>query len=206
MVLVVGPELVPFDADKNLICGSSPFFEAAFNGRFKESSGLIELEEDDVDVFEHFMQWLHSREIDIAQVSDRKRRFTHLSRLYVFADKYGIVRLKNHVMTMLFDTIKHPEGTYRTGEPGSHCIRIETLDYVYYNTVRGSLLRKFIAAICVWCFSLENLEREDLWTHLLSCPELAMDLGINLAQRANNWSDPLVDIKSFLERVPKGKV
>ncbi|KAI4248718.1 MAG: hypothetical protein L6R42_009174 [Xanthoria sp. 1 TBL-2021] len=147
VVLVVGPELVPFDADKNLICGSSRFFEAAFNGRFKESSGLIELEEDDVDVFEHFMQWLHSREIDIAQVSDRKRRFTQLSRLYVFADKYGIVRLKNHVMTMLFDTIKHPERTYRTGEPGSHCIRIETMDYVYYNTVRGSLLRKFIAAI-----------------------------------------------------------
>ncbi|KAI4246859.1 MAG: hypothetical protein L6R42_009785 [Xanthoria sp. 1 TBL-2021] len=209
--LEVGPERVPFQVHKNLLCDCSPFFEAAFNGHFKEKCGSMELKEDDVDAFEYFMQWLYRRKINVTQIGDPDyfaRRYTQLSRLYTLADKYGVALFKNHIMTLLFDTVKHPGGKYRQGEPAfRHYLPMWAVQHVYANTVEGSPIRKFLAAVSVWPCRLDNFELKESWRLFALCPEFMEDLGVNLAQRANERDDPLLtSMESFMEPVPSRKV
>ncbi|KAL8850437.1 MAG: hypothetical protein Q9221_004579 [Calogaya cf. arnoldii] len=120
--LEVGPDAVPFFVHKSVLCDSSPFFNAAFNGQFQEKVGSMELKEDTVETVERFIYWLYKGDIKITRIGDPnyfQRRYTELSQLYFFADKCGVIPLKNLIMTMLFDTIMDPEGKYRIQEKGS---------------------------------------------------------------------------------------
>ncbi|KAL8684761.1 MAG: hypothetical protein Q9224_006148 [Gallowayella concinna] len=208
VTLEVGHEGDKFHVHKSLICHVSPFFVAALNGPFKESSGSMELGEDEVDTIEHLIQWLYGGEIDIAPLADPQcfeSRYTKLTRLYILADKYDIVSLKNDVMHLLFATIKQPDGTFRRllgANSGRVRPSTDKIIYVYANTVRGSLLRKFLISYWAWHRGLSALEDEETWDKLEPCPEFAFEMARALASLANGRPDPLLDITNFFEPTP----
>ncbi|KAL8799083.1 MAG: hypothetical protein Q9223_007688 [Gallowayella weberi] len=198
VTLEVGHEGAKFHTHKSLLCHVSPFFDAAFNGPFKESSGSMKINEDEADTFERFVQWIYRGEVDVTPLNDPlcfESRYTQLTALYVLADKYDIASLKNDVMRLLFATIQHPESKSRKPK---HLFTVNII-YVYANTVRGSLLRKFMASYWAWHRSLAALEDESTWESLDSCSDFAFDMARALASRANGRPDPLLDDTNFLE-------
>lgn len=132
----------------------------------------------------------------------RRVAIYELTSLYVLADQYDMVSLKQYAMRMLFDTIKRSDGSFWQDEHvrpySSHII------YVYENTVRGSPLRKFVAAHWAWHRSLASLADEKSWERLAPCPEFAFDMARLLASRAIGGPDPLLDITPFLNSTQDG--
>ncbi|KAL8658791.1 MAG: hypothetical protein Q9226_000773 [Calogaya cf. arnoldii] len=191
--------------DDNVSFRNNPVvsLEAAFNGQFQEKTGSMELKEDTVENVERFIYWLYKGDIKITRIGDPNYfhcRYIQLSQLYFFADKCGVIPLKNHIMTMLFDTIKDPEGRYRRPEKGcSMVISMSLVEEIYDNTVESSHLRKFVAATKIWPFNLTHLQRKSQWVEYNTRSEFVMDVGVALAQRASNLADPFTNIKSFLE-------
>ncbi|KAL8793979.1 MAG: hypothetical protein Q9182_007643, partial [Xanthomendoza sp. 2 TL-2023] len=194
VTLEVGHQGTKFHAHKSLLCHISPFFEAAFNGPFKENSGSMELKEDEADTFELFIQWVYHGEVDMTPLNDPlwpESCYTQLTDLYVLADKYDIASLKNHVVRLLFATIQQYDGNSRPSR--------FNIVHVYANTVRGSPLRKFVVSYWAWYKGLPALEIESTWEGLDACPEFAFDMARALASLIEGRQNPLLDITNFLE-------
>lgn len=69
--MLVGPDRTLFSVHKDLICHHSPYFDAAFNGPFKESSdGQITLEEAAPFTFGLFLHWLYTGLVPFAKDAD----------------------------------------------------------------------------------------------------------------------------------------
>ncbi|KAL8761613.1 MAG: hypothetical protein Q9184_002288, partial [Pyrenodesmia sp. 2 TL-2023] len=106
----VGPKKTRVDVHRRQLCETSPFFEAAFNRHFREKVGTMNLVEDDLHAFEHFVQWAYERDMDIPLEDDKDRfmaRMRELIEVHLLADKYDIPALKNHIIQILFDAVKH---------------------------------------------------------------------------------------------------
>lgn len=112
--LKVGHKETRFHVHQNLLCHASSFFEAALTGKFKESSGFMELVEDDADTFENLLEWLYRRKFETlsdveatlpsfqmllsiddvdtrwAIIKKHEHHYIKLTQLYIFADKYDI--------------------------------------------------------------------------------------------------------------------
>ncbi|KAL8898245.1 MAG: hypothetical protein Q9192_002166 [Flavoplaca navasiana] len=207
VTLLVGPDRLSFHVHRNLLCENSPFFAAAFNGSFKESSGLMELIEDSADAFERFVQWLYRRKFTISPVGDAqctKQRYQQLVRVYIVADKFDVPLLKDHVIVLFFDSIRYPNGQFRLKATAHHdfCPRTNIVKLVYTNTAKGSPLRKFLAAFYAWHYSITSFEDETFWDFYSDNLDFIKDVSMNLARRANNRSDPLKDMSNFMEPLP----
>ncbi|KAL9033026.1 MAG: hypothetical protein Q9180_006168 [Flavoplaca navasiana] len=204
VTLFVGPDRLSFHVHRNLLCENSPFFAAAFNGSFKESSGSMELIEDNADAFERFVQWLYRRKFTISPVGDAlctKQRYQQLVRVYIVADKFDIPLLKDHVIVLFFDSIRYPNGQFRPQTTAHHdfCPRTDIVKLVYTNTAKGSPLRKFLAAFYAWHYATTVFEGDTFWDFFSDNLDFIKDVSMNLAQRANNRSNPLNDISNFME-------
>ena len=90
--ILVGPNQKDFAIHRNLICQLSGFFDAAFNGSFSEaSSGVIELYEEDPDLFELVYKWCYMK--DTAQYNDGQSIMCgaeQIVRLWVLGDRYDM--------------------------------------------------------------------------------------------------------------------
>lgn len=61
----MGEDLQDFGVHKSLICHHSPYFKAAFNSGFEETTtGIIKLPDVKVEVFELFFHWLYTQRIN----------------------------------------------------------------------------------------------------------------------------------------------
>jgi len=104
VTLLLGKAKVPFHVHLKTLCDASPVFNAAFNGGFSENSKRsMKLPEDDPEVFERLVEWLYCKVFDLPHFVRKARDdaqiiYMHLARLYVAADKYGIIGLKNEVV------------------------------------------------------------------------------------------------------------
>ncbi|KAH0287928.1 hypothetical protein KCU62_g5576, partial [Aureobasidium sp. EXF-3399] len=93
-----------FNLPKQLLCESSTYFEAALNNGFAETATQkITLDDDDdhPEIFRTYAAWLFERELSqesIGEVADVEH---HLFFVYIFADKRGIRRLANDVVTKM---------------------------------------------------------------------------------------------------------
>jgi len=64
VTILVGPEAKAFSLSKKILCSSSAYFAAAFEGNFQEGiTQTLNLEEDDVDSFELLIQYIYTREV-----------------------------------------------------------------------------------------------------------------------------------------------
>jgi hypothetical protein len=59
-VVLVGPEKHRFDLHRGLLCKTSDFFKAAFEGKFMEAEGTLALPEQDPGLFKYFIHWLYT--------------------------------------------------------------------------------------------------------------------------------------------------
>lgn len=156
----------------------------------------MDLPEDDPEAFERLVQWLYTKSFDIPpfkgdDCDDDQLVLTYLARLYVAADKYGIVGLKNDVIDHWF-----------TAKEDSQVPDAELLKYVYANTTAKSKLRDLIVAEYVWELGFEWYRDDDSKKALCDLPEFAADLAIALATSMDNndaESPFLLDSSQFHE-------
>ncbi|THX96306.1 hypothetical protein D6D03_08818 [Aureobasidium pullulans] len=90
-----------FYLHKKLLCDSSSYFKAALNNGFAETtSQKITLDDEDPAVFRTFASWLYHPIIVLPSDGTDIQEECFL-KLYLFADKRGIVNLANDTITML---------------------------------------------------------------------------------------------------------
>ncbi|KAG9843203.1 hypothetical protein KCU98_g7956, partial [Aureobasidium melanogenum] len=93
---------VVFNLPKELLCKPSTYFTAALNNGFSETTTQrIVLDDDDPDIFRTYAVWLFQEELKRDCLDEVCKVQRHLFHLYIFADKRGIVKLANDVVTMM---------------------------------------------------------------------------------------------------------
>jgi len=86
-------QAVDFSVHKSVLCQSSPFFEAAVEKDWQEKkNNLIELPEDEPEVFEEYFAWLYSkshvsRSGKSTPINEINADFEHMRKLWMFGDK-----------------------------------------------------------------------------------------------------------------------
>ncbi|THX13826.1 hypothetical protein D6D13_03412 [Aureobasidium pullulans] len=101
--IIVGPpgNTQTFNIHKKLLCDASSYFKAALNNGFAETtSQKITLDDEDPAVFRTFASWLYHPSI-VLPIEHLNVQEKHLLKLYLFADKRGIVNLANDTITIL---------------------------------------------------------------------------------------------------------
>ncbi|KAL8994457.1 MAG: hypothetical protein Q9169_005581 [Polycauliona sp. 2 TL-2023] len=193
---------------KNLLCEHCSSFSEASNGSFEESGGSMELLKDDVHAFDCLIQWCYGKDFrsnlsPIGNIRLTTKRYVQLVRFYVLADKVCIPLLKNHVMNLLLETSTYPDNTSSKSAPDDdehRGVSIPVAGLAYSYTLKGSPLRKFMAAFFAWRHSSLAFENEKLWDRLSDEPELTRDVVINLGKRLNLRKNPFPDTdNNFLE-------
>ena len=96
-----------------------------------------------------------------------------LSSLYVAADKFGIIQLKNEIIDTFFNTAK--------GET-THPPEDEVIKHIYSNTTAGAGLRALMVEMHVWLVNPKWL-LEASENFLRSLPEFAIDIVPRMASR-----------------------
>ena len=92
MTVYVSPERYPFYFHKGRLCQHSSFFEKAFYGSFKEATpGSMYMEEDGVDEFKLFEEWLYTDEFSYPKDSDNPSLL--LVKVFCFVEKVEIANL-----------------------------------------------------------------------------------------------------------------
>jgi hypothetical protein len=94
VIVYVGPEQYPFYFHKGRLCQHSSFFEKAFRGSFQEATtGSMYLEEDSVDEFKVFEEWLYTEKFNYPEDSDNSSLL--LMKVFCFAGKFWSSTLQN---------------------------------------------------------------------------------------------------------------
>jgi len=100
----VGAEKRSFSIHKNLLCNAAPYFKAALDGGFAESkSQVLELPEDDEEVFERFVLWLYTNKLLEENQTMEDVSWEILLGLYIFGEARGISGLQNEVIDTFID-------------------------------------------------------------------------------------------------------
>ena len=100
--MFISPEHYPFHLQKGRLCQHSCFFEKAFHGSFEEATtGSIYLEEDGVDEFKLFEEWLYSQKLSYPRGSVDPGLL--LVKLFCFAERVGISKLQNATLDAIRD-------------------------------------------------------------------------------------------------------
>ena len=120
MTVYVGPEHYPFYLHKGRLCQHSSVFEKEFHGSFEEATtGSMYLEEDGVDEFKLFEEWLYSEKFSYPKDSDDPSLL--LMKVFCFAEKIGVSNLQNATLDAIRErateqqvSLKTPNSTYET--------------------------------------------------------------------------------------------
>ena len=141
--MLVGPDKVKWALPENVLCSCSDFFKQALRGQFKESSGHIELPEDDPVAFEHFIRSVYSvhmgnqpeaqlRELPTSQVID----------VYLLAYKYLNVIFQDASIGVVWRDLK------------ADCLKSRSEYYsivdVFAKTLKSSKMRLLLARSFVY--------------------------------------------------------
>lgn len=92
-------EVQTFSVHKEIICNYSDYFRAACTGEFLEAkSGRVRLPEDHAELFDLFVQWVYSQNLEQVLAQATRPLWTTLVELYILADKLRALTLKNTIM------------------------------------------------------------------------------------------------------------
>lgn len=127
---------------KDFLCYYSPFFDAAFNGGFQESSTQhLDLPDVCPKVFDAFVNWLYSQ--NVASESKAKSQLALFVDLWLLGDRLLIPKLQNQAL-VAFDKLRVSLWTRH----------VAVYSRIYENTVHGSPLRRYITQIAASGFSI----------------------------------------------------
>ncbi|KAF2499044.1 hypothetical protein BU16DRAFT_523640 [Lophium mytilinum] len=110
VTVTVGPNGTPFNFHRGLLCRCSGFFRGAFKGSFKEAGDRsVHLDDVSVLTMQQFMQWIYNSAFltgpaTIASFNGPSHELLtpdEMLDLYVFADRYEIVTLRNDIVYAL---------------------------------------------------------------------------------------------------------
>jgi len=94
-----------FNIHKKLLCDSSSYFEAALNNGFAETlNQTIKLDDEEPAIIRTFFLWLYGGRLSLDMLRRDlwgDRVIEHMFKLYIFADKRGVINLANDTITML---------------------------------------------------------------------------------------------------------
>jgi hypothetical protein len=95
---------------KDFICYYSPFFDAAFNGNFKEGeTHTIEFDDVDVTAFGVLSEWLYTQKL--ANLEGELPDLATLGRIWILGDRFLIPKLQNMAMDAICDKLYKGELT-----------------------------------------------------------------------------------------------
>lgn len=129
--ILVGPKKTAYKVPEGLLTMHSPVFERMCSAPFLESTQrVINLPEDEPDVFDYFFDWIHSVTPQVGFENGAEAVF-HLA---IFAEKYQICHLKNQ----LSDIIQKAWN--------QEILNSKTVNQVYSNVPDGAIIRQ----LCSW--------------------------------------------------------
>ena len=142
VTLKVSPTKQIFVFHKKLLCHISAHFDAAFNGGFRESNGVMELEHEDVETFQIFFRWIHGAPFFDSEytVDNFNPRSRLIYQLYILGNARQIPSLCNAAVDALIDGVVKTNGIPVHGAAA---------ELVYNNTPESSKLRKLMVDFCV---------------------------------------------------------
>lgn len=168
MAVYVGYDKRPFQIHKQLLCSKSTYFKAAFEGSFKEASEKkLHLLDEDPDIFQFYAIWIYNPNLEICGNNGEEMDINVCCRLYILADKLGSQDLQNTVMDVMHKNIT---GSFTD-------LKSETVNFVYNNTLPGSVLRDILVHALAWEMTAEqhpdliNAVPEFLFAALKICTE-----------------------------------
>ena len=100
------------------------------------------------------------------------KRYMHAIRLFVFADKYNVCKLKSNVIKALLEDFRGPESS----PP------ISAVTYAYKHTAQGSGLRRLLADFQVWV-DFEWFEIPEVQAYLRLQSDFAVDINVSFAKK-----------------------
>ena len=176
VTLLVGAEETSFSVHMDMLCKVSHFFRSAFMGAGSYAETVdrsIRLPEEDSDTIDRMVQWLYfkkfpfDRKAILKTAKDAHQTYMQLVTLYVAADKYGIVRLKNDIIDRLFKINCRDD---------SHLPLDDVVAYVYSNTTAVSGLRRLFAALHVWRVKCRWFTNSEAQVFMRTIPDFAGDI------------------------------
>ena len=173
-----GKKKTAFQVHEDLLCAHPSFFGAAFTSQRKESKDReMELPSDDPGTIEEFIAWLYTQkyELEIVRKGDR-HWMQKAAELYILADKYNVILLKNAICIALVN---------RHNTPGVPLPARRQVAYVYKNTSAGSQLRTLLSDWYAWSVALSWFVQDPIKAWLLCHPEFAVYLLASMSQRGS---------------------
>ena len=146
VLLVVGRDKTQISVHENVLFEASPVFKAAFTSRFKESSERsIYLPDDHAILLDILIQSLYAPESRLDEIDITMGLF----RLYVLADKYDIVKVKNKICEEVHLSLVHQQSLSARGiryfVPRNPVVKL-----VYENTTSTAPMRRLLVDWFAW--------------------------------------------------------
>lgn len=150
MKIEIGVSKTPFDVHLELLCTCSPYFESLFQHRYDLvlADEVISFPTEDPQVFAQLNFWMYRGEGCIVLLEGKKVDF--LTRLWILAGDFKMAKLQNSVMVVC----KRKAETSPVGLMG-----VDTINYIYSNTLAQSPMRRLAVDIWVRSSSTECFEK-----------------------------------------------
>ena len=166
VLLVVGEEKIELSVHENVLFEASPVFKTAFTSKYKEGSERsIYLPDDNADLMDALIQDLYAPQSALREICSTMEYL----RLYVLADKYDIVQVKNRICDWLVSNLR--------GLPPS----ASEIEYAYENATSERPIRRVLVDWFIWRTDAIWFNKEENRRWLTSVPEFAVDLCAGLA-------------------------
>lgn len=161
VLLVVGKEDIKISVHENVLFEASPVLKTIFTSKFNEGSERsIYLPDDDADLMDALIQNLYAPQSGFSDM----RSTMELLRVYVLADKYNVVSVKNRVCERCLSTLETQPPTE------------SEVEFVYENTTSKTAMRKLLVDWLAWAADPTWFSKESNCSWLLSVPQVAVDM------------------------------
>ena len=204
VLLVVGRKKTEISVHENVLFEASPVFKTAFTSSFRESSERsIYLPDDSATIMDMLVQYLYAPESRLTIIGTIMQSL----RLYVLADKYDIVKVKNKICEDVQLWLVYQRSLSATGKQCSARPPKSAVKFVYENTTSKTPMRRLLVDWFVWGVDLAWFNNEENRSWLLSVPEFAVDVCAVLSKDSDKKAKarPFMKKRSvYLEEEPVG--
>ena len=128
-----------------------------------------------IEAMELLVEWLYTKGYDLKPISknDTQGCYMQLASLFVLAEKYIMVDLKNNIVDQLFElqaaNLQPPQ--------------IPVVEFIYENTPVSSPFRLLLAAYSAWHVDMDWCAQTETTKTLHSNPCFAADLAVQMGKR-----------------------
>ena len=143
----MGSEQVIYSVHESLVRASSPFFDKAMAGEWKESAQrTVQLPDVDVEIFALYAHWLYCGTLPV--IGERRdwtgtMEYLHLAKAYVLGDRLLDTKFQNAVI----DAIVEKSQTAARGGTDRPCL--DVIRYTYQSTAESATIRDLLVDVYI---------------------------------------------------------